>query len=100
MRGAGRLRAVMPLTEECNNIHAISRSLRHTWRRADVRWRIASPFSKRGTGGGSVKEITNLLGYVKFPTNPGRTQFFSSMTQKMFYPLMENVFLTVFQIKN
>lgn len=25
LRGAGRLRAVMPLTEECNNIHAISR---------------------------------------------------------------------------
>ena len=25
LRGAGRLRAVMPLTEECNNLHAISR---------------------------------------------------------------------------
>ena len=72
LRGAGRLRAVMPLTEECNNLHAISRPSDIHGGGADVRWRIASPFSKRGDGRG-LGEITNLLGYVKFPTNPGRT---------------------------
>lgn len=68
LRGAGRLRAGMPLTEESSNIHAISRPLRHAWRRADV----APPFLKGGREG--LCEITNLLGYVKFPTNPRRAK--------------------------